>query len=144
MVLKHHLNSSKEEWISNLSWYSWTVFSLNLCRHTSPTFVWQVENSIFKSQNNCHKFSRQEILSTNNPNKKTTHYKKKWKASYHGTRRAGKDLSNRSRVRIAESGSSFIWALVLLFCFVAGVKGRSPFKKTVKKGDIVPFWRPPP
>ena len=22
-------------------------------------------------------------------------------------------------------------------------KGRSPFKKTVKKGDIVPFWRPP-
>ena len=23
-------------------------------------------------------------------------------------------------------------------------KGRSPFKKTVKKGDIVPFWRPPP
>ena len=23
-------------------------------------------------------------------------------------------------------------------------KGRSPKKKTVKKGDIVPFWRPPP
>ena len=23
-------------------------------------------------------------------------------------------------------------------------KGRSHFKKTVKKGDIVPFWRPPP
>ena len=23
-------------------------------------------------------------------------------------------------------------------------KGRSPFKKTVKKGDIVPSWRPPP
>ena len=22
--------------------------------------------------------------------------------------------------------------------------GRSPEKKTVKKGDIVPFWRPPP
>ena len=23
-------------------------------------------------------------------------------------------------------------------------KGRSPKKKMVKKGDIVPFWRPPP
>ena len=26
----------------------------------------------------------------------------------------------------------------------SGSKGSYPTKKTVKKGDIVPFWRPPP